>query len=93
METLHRSQNLVIARIPNTTDLTVEVRFPTAIARGTLDGACPRCNGPGVPEQWEIEGPESNHNTVWLRCEANCNERETRWTRGTEFDGDWQDVS
>jgi hypothetical protein len=92
MKTLHRSQNLVIARADGTTDLTFEVRFPTSVARGTLDAACPRCGGHGIPEQWEIEGPESKHNPVWLRCEAECKERDTRWTKGAEFDGDWLDV-
>ena len=93
MDSIHRSENLVIAATPGTTAVTIEIRFPTALVRGTLDATCPRCGARGIPEQWEIEGPESPHNPVWLRCDSDeCEARETRWTRRAAFEDDWQEI-
>ena len=93
MDAIHRSENLVIARTAAATQYSVEIRFPTALVRGTLDATCPRCGVRGVPEQWEIEGPETDHNPVWLRCDSDeCKRRETRWTRRVAFPDDWQEI-
>ncbi len=92
METLHRSQNLIISRLNDSTEVNVEIRFSTSIAKGLFDSKCPRCGESGTPEQWEFEGPESSHNTIWLKCNAGCLDRETRWTRRAEFDDSWTEV-
>lgn len=90
-ETLHRSENLIIANPDGSTQLTVEIRFPSSSVRGTVEASCPRCGKVGKPEQWEIEGPEGRTNTMWLGCRPDYHcERETRWSRQVAF-GDWSD--
>ena len=92
-QTLHRSQNLIIARGEEPNELTIEIRFPTSMARGHSTSDCPRCGVPGVPEQWEIEGPDGRSNLIWLGCAAVCSgKRDTRWSRTVTFDDGWTEI-
>ncbi len=89
-QTVHRSENLIIQRESGSTELSIELRFPSAIARGKAEGSCPRCGSPGHPEQWEVDGPEGTRNTVWLSCLAESCGQDFRWTRPVSF-GDWHE--
>lgn len=92
-ETLHRSDNLLMTREPGSTEIDVEIRFPTSLARGSAESGCPRCGKPGKPEQWEIEGPDGRLNTIWLGCDCeSTTERDTRWSRSVTFRGGWTDI-
>ncbi|TVQ98410.1 MAG: hypothetical protein EA398_13250 [Deltaproteobacteria bacterium] len=64
--TLHRSENLLIAALKD--QIEFEIRFSTSAARGTCDARCPRCGEPGEPAHWELEGPDTRGNTVWMNC-------------------------
>jgi len=82
--TLHRSENLTLTR--NGATVTVDLRFPNSFARGTVDVTCPKCGMIGTPEQWELEGPDSRGNSMWIRCGDGCADRGTRWLRTVSFD-------
>lgn len=93
-DTLHRSENLTIARSEDGKRLEFEIRFSSSSARGDADGICPRCGKPGRPTHWEIEGPDGRGNTVWMRCTGEqCVEADEPflWSQTVTFDDGWDE--
>ena len=95
--TLHRSENLSIALIEESAQLEFEIRFSTSSAKGGCDARCPRCQAIGKPSHWELEGPDSRGNTVWMVCppdDAACKQEVNegfRWSQTVVFPDGWSD--
>lgn len=91
--TLHRSENLIIAL--NEREVEFEIRFSTSSSRGSSDAVCPRCGAIGEPAHWELEGPDTPGNTVWMNCRRDVEcpgaaEGGFTWTQPVQF-ASWEE--
>lgn len=95
-EVMHRSENLVIRQLDDLS-IDVEIRFASSSAKGTAEGRCPRCGGAGRPTHWELEGPDTRGNTLWMACgaEVAACEKDTAgeltWSVPVDFSGGWDE--
>jgi len=93
---IHSSRNLRIDYDPETDRYVVTVQFHEESITGYTAAACPRCNGRSHLTLWELEGPGSNVNIVWMVCanEPTCmlDNEPLRWSRQVKFEDDWSDV-
>lgn len=96
IEVMHRSENLVIRRLDDRS-IDVEIRFASSSARGTAEGKCPRCGGAGRPTHWELEGPDTRGNTLWMACDnadGACENDDTgalTWAVPVDFADGWEE--
>jgi len=96
METVHNTQNLTIRYDREKRLYHLTVCFDEEAISGEAPGVCPRCGGVTRLSLWELEGPGSNANTIWLVCAEDkpcqLDGHALRWAKDVVFDGDWQDV-
>lgn len=96
MRTVHTTKNLTINFDEVDKVFVLTVRFDEDAISGRADGECPRCKGPTRPVLWELEGPGSNGNTIWLVCDTKpacmLDGEPLRWSRDVSFERDWDDV-
>ena len=96
MLSIHASQNLTIDYDGDMRQLVVTVIFHEDQIIGHVPASCPRCEGEVKVRLWELEGPGSRSNTVWMTCggESPCllDDEVLRWSRQVVFEGDWEDV-
>jgi hypothetical protein len=96
MTAIHTSRNLRIDYDSETEQYVVTVLFHDESIVGYAPAPCPRCGGRSHLTLWELEGPGSVVNTVWLVCasEPPCmlDNEPLRWSRPVVFEDDWSDV-
>lgn len=96
MTAIHKSRNLTIEYEPDCQSLVVTVTFHDESIVGVAEAACPKCGGKPSVSLWELEGPGSDVNTIWMVCgEANqctIDNEPLRWAVAVDFERDWEDI-
>lgn len=96
MTSIHKSRNLTIEYDAEKQSLVVTVTFHDESIVGVAEAVCPKCGGKPTVSLWELEGPGSNVNTIWMVCgETNqcvINDTPLRWATAVDFERDWEDI-